>query len=355
MDKNIVINARFLTQKITGTQRFAVELAIRLKQRIPELRFVAPKNILHRDLANVLNAEIIGKSQNGVVWEQLELPYFLMRMGSPLLVNMCNTAPFIYNNNLVSIMDISYFLHPEWFSRSFSLYYNFLIPRILKKAKKIVTISNSSKADIIKYLHVDKNRINVVYPAVSDLFFNITTFKHSNIYGDYLLFVSSRDPRKNFTGLIRAFQKCNFKDIKLVIVGDSNSLFADSDYHAFIKSNNVIFTVYITDSDLISLYKNAMGFVYPSFFEGFGIPPLEAMACSCPTIVSNVTSLPEVCGNASIYIDPYNIDSIANGLLSLVNDKNLRQELVKRGHERLRMFNWEESTTLMLNIIKYDA
>ncbi|MFD2932527.1 glycosyltransferase family 4 protein [Spirosoma flavum] len=353
MENLVVVNARFLTQPITGTQRFAIELCRELKKLLPNLVLIAPNNIIHPDIAKELNVQVVGKIRKGIIWEQIELPIILRRYGNPLLINLCNLAPIFYSNNLVSILDLSFHLHPEWFSTKFSTLYNFFIPRAAIRAKRVITISNSSKNDIVKYFGVPQSEIDIVYPSVSNNFLNPPPLSSLNPYGKYVLAVSSIDPRKNFIGLIRAFKACNLMDTKLVIVGSEHKVFADSNIKEEVGGNKqIVFTGYIQDSELVELYQHALVFAYPSFFEGFGIPPLEAMACGCPTLVSNTTSLPEVCGEASVYVDPYDTISIRDGLLSILSNDQMRTELIRRGYEQISKFNWHQSAMKLADIIR---
>ncbi|GAB3777522.1 glycosyltransferase family 1 protein [Spirosoma horti] len=348
----IVVNARFLTQPVTGTQRFAIELCRELKKLKPEIVLMAPNNILHPSIAEELDVQVVGRIKKGIIWEQVELPLILRRNGNPLLVNLCNLAPILYSNNIVSILDLSFHIHPEWFSKQFSTLYNIFIPRAAARARHIVTISESSKQDIVNYFGIQPSAIDIVYPSVSKEFENPPIIVSNKAYGKYILAVSSIDPRKNFIGLIKAFKACNLEDTKLVIVGSEYKVFANNDIKSEVGDDKrIVFTGYVTDDELVSLYREALVFAYPSFFEGFGIPPLEAMACGCPTLVSNTTSLPEVCGDASIYVDPYSIDSIQGGLLSIINNDALRRALIVKGYNQISKFNWTESAKKLLTII----
>lgn len=348
----VVVNARFLTQPITGTQRFAIELCRELKKIRPEIVLVAPDNIIHPAIAKELDVQVVGKIKKGIIWEQLELPLILRKRGNPLLVNLCNLSPILYSNNVVTILDLSFHIHPEWFSKQFSTLYNLFIPRAASKARRILTISESSKQDIVNYFGVKPSLIDIIHPSVSKEFELPTVKKSVSTYEKYVLAVSSIDPRKNFIGLIKAFKACNLNDTKLLIVGSKHKVFANNDIKSVVGDDKrIVFTGYVTDEQLVDLYQNALVFAYPSFFEGFGIPPLEAMACGCPTVVSNTTSLPEVCGNASVYIDPYNTDSIRDGLMSVLNDKILRDDLIEKGYKQLKAFSWRDSAIKLSGII----
>lgn len=352
MSTPVFVNARFLTQPITGTQRYAIELCRGLKQLRPDITLIAPDNIVHKDLAEELDVQIIGRMRRGIFWEQVELPFLLRQRGNPLLVNLCNLAPIAYHNNIVTVLDLSFKLHPEWFSRQFALLYNFFVPRELAGAQRVITISENSKQDIAKHYGVPLSKIDIVYPSVPTVFTEAPTQKQPNLRGSYILAVSSIDPRKNFAGLIKAFKAVNFGETKLLIVGTEHKVFADNQIKELVAGDpRIVFTGYVSDTDLIGLYQNAVLFAYPSFFEGFGIPPLEAMACGCPTLVSNTTSLPEVCGDASIYVDPYDVADMTERINYLLTNEQTRQNLIKLGYERVAHFNLSKSVSHLISII----
>ncbi|WP_128548437.1 glycosyltransferase family 4 protein [Larkinella soli] len=348
---SVVVNARFLTQPITGTQRVGIELCTRLKHLLPDVVFLTPHNIQHPKIAEEIGATFHGRTK-GYLWEQLEMPQYLRSQGSPLLVNLCNTAPIVYRNKIVTVLDLSFHLHPEWFSKKFSLLYNFTIPRIVKSAHKVLTISEASLNDLATHYHVPRSALDIVYPSISDIFRHPPATKGENPYGKYILAVSSLDPRKNFRGLIQAFQMAKFQDTKLVIVGAAHKVFADTGLKEMIQNDpSIIFTGYISDEQLVNLYQHALFFAYPSFFEGFGIPPLEAMSCGCATLVSDTTSLPEVCGDASVYVDPYDVAGIRDGLIKLYADEALRKTLIEKGRGRVERFSWQQSAEKLAGII----
>jgi len=344
----IAINSRFLTQKITGTQRFAIEISLQLKKLMPDTVFVSPKNILHTKIADELNVKTIGINI-GHLWEQLDLPLHLKRLGNPLLLNLVNTAPLSYMNQIIAIHDLAFLRHPEWFSKKFYLFYKTLIPKIAKKARRIITVSNFSKIEIVNLLKISSQKVEIIYNGISEKFFFDPSIKKEN----FILAVSSLDPRKNFKNLILAFKGLDLRDYKLVIVGSENKVFSNVEIRNLIKKiPNVEFTGYVSDDKLVKLYQKAKLFVYPSLYEGFGIPPLEAMACGTPVVVSNVASLPEVCGDAAYYVNPYDVNDIARGMETVLKDENLQRELIQKGLERVKLFSWEKSAKKLLRIIE---
>jgi len=347
----LVINARFLTQKITGTQRYAIELSKELKKIDPDIRFVTPQNVMHAALEKELSAERYGILR-GHLWEQIELPAYLKRHNSPLLLNLSGLPPVLYANKISTIFDLSVLRHPEWFSKKYYYFYKTMLPLVAKHSTELITISNYSRQEIIDLLAVPTDRLNVVYCSVPQIF-NKYAVNERRSEKRYILSVSSIDPRKNFKNLILAFNSLDIKDLELVIIGSENSVFKKQDLKTSIQSNKHIhFTGYISDDELALLYKNAALFAYPSFYEGFGMPPLEAMSFGCPAVVSNKTSLPEVFGDAAYYVDPYSVNDIANGIKEVLENDGLRKDLVTRGYERVELFSWERSAMKILEITK---
>lgn len=349
----INLNARFLTQKLTGTQRFGSEIVKRIYE--PEdYKLIMPDENISSSYENPFaNFEIkkVG-SFSGVLWDQLSLPQYLKKEGNGLLVNFCNTAPLNYSNKIISIMDISPLKHPEWFTKGYSSYYKFLLPKIVKTSKHIFTISEYSKSEIVEYFNLPEEKIEVIHCAISE---NLTVIEEKNEQAtlekydlnsvQYVLGVSSLDPRKNFPNLIKSFCRLKQKELRLVLVGSMSSMFKNQKLEENLNDDRVRFLGYVNDSELAIIYKNALCFAYPSYYEGFGMPPLEAMYYGCPVLTSNVTSLPEVCGDAALYIDPYNTESITNGLNEIIENHELRKTLVKHSKEQIKKFNWNHSAS----------
>jgi len=343
----IVINARFLTQKITGVQRYAIEISKHLKSIDPTIHFVSPKGIIHEELSKELQVEEFGVFK-GHLWEQIDLPKYLRREGKPLLVNLLTTSPLFYRNKTLMIHDIAFVRHPEWFSKRFSIYYKFMLNFTINKNKKIFTISEFSRKEIREVFNVPDKKIEVIYCGLTKKF-RQKVKNESNKYGDYILAVSSLDPRKNFRGIVDAFNTLFESNLQLVIVGGKHKSFTSVKIEGL---ENIVFVGRVSDDELTVLYQNAKAFIYPSLYEGFGMPPLEAMACGTPVIASNVASLPEVCDDAAFYVDPYDKTEIANAMKRMIGNKELREDLIKKGYENIKRFSWEKSGEQLYKIIK---
>lgn len=346
----LIINARFLTQNITGVQRFAIEISKQINKLYgDDIQFVSPKNIIHKDLAKILDVKVIG-SKTGHFWEQLDLPRYLKQNTSPLLLNLANTAPLFYKNKIVTVHDIAYERFPQTFDWKFRWFYKFLIPNIIKSSKHTITVSEFSKAEIIEFYGINKNDISVIYNSVSDIFKNVENKKNAK----YILAVSSLNYQKNFHSLIKAFNLLEDQDILLYLAGSINKNFAGLELIKDIEMNpNIIFKGRVDDEELIRLYSNALTFVYPSLYEGFGIPPLEAQSCGTPVICSNAASLPEVGGADSVlYIDPYNVNDIKEKIETLINDEVLQKAFIAKGFKNIKRFSWKKSAENIIEITK---
>ena len=200
---------------------------------------------------------------------------------------------------------------------------------------------------------VTYNAVNEKFKVLDEKSLDINGLKGKFNIGvsPYILTVGNLQPRKNLPRLIEAFTKWKKErpnNTKLVIVGKKAWLYSDILKAAGVDSENVILTDYVTDDDLIRLYNGADAFIYPSFFEGFGIPPLEAMACGTPVAVANATSLPEVVGDAGLYFDPFNVDDIKETISKLMDDKKLKEDMIVKGLKRKDSFRWKDSADLIM-------
>ncbi|MDR2011216.1 MAG: glycosyltransferase family 4 protein [Bacteroidales bacterium] len=344
----IIINSRFLTQSVTGVQRYAIELSLRLKQLDPSIEFVCPGNVVQHDIFEQLNAKITGK-RTGHLWEQIDLPQYLKKQGNPLLLNLCNTAPICYKNKTVTIHDVAFNVYPKTYSKSFLYLYKFLIPNIIKTSGHIFTVSNFSKQEIIRFYKVSEEKISVVYNAVNDSFKPVYDPDLRNI--KYLLAVSSLNHRKNLTAILQAFNiiSAKNKDIQLYLIGDlETKSFTKIDISEYLQHPQIKILGRVPDSELIKYYSNAKGFLYPSLYEGFGIPPLEAQNCACPVLVSNAGSLPEIFRDSALFCDPFSIDSIAANMLKLLDD-NVCELLKAKNKQNITRFSWKQSAMDIFN------
>jgi glycosyltransferase involved in cell wall biosynthesis len=346
----MIVNARFLTQPITGVQRYAVEMSRGLKKLDPSIRFVAPHDVIHHDIARELDVVTVGRAR-GHVWEQLELPRYLRENGSPLLISLATTAPVRYRRKVVTVHDLAFKRFPDAVSWKFRLYYGLLIPRVLRSSLHVTTVSQYSKQDICSEYAIPESDVSVIYNASSFAASSASTVKKQKL----VIAVGSIQPYKNIDTLVTAFAR--FKEtsepdyvLKLVGGADSRVFSGTRLSQAMAGRSDVQFTGYLSDAELLALYESATCFVFPSLFEGFGIPPLEAMACGCPVIASTAASIPEVCADAALYCDPRNPDEMAARIVQLTQDPALQARLIAKGFQNIRRFSWDESSSALLAI-----
>lgn len=349
----IYINARFLTQELTGVQRYAIELSKQLKLILKEgVNFVSPHNILNADIAEELGVEVIG-THTGHLWEQWDLPKFLQEKEKPLLVNLCNTAPIFYRNKVTTIHDITFVRYPNTFSKSFVLFYRALIPWVIKTSKHIFTVSNFSKNEISEFYHIDKDKLSVVYNATSKEFCSI---RDNTLNGKkYFMAVSSIKENKNFIYILEAFQRFSEKNkqVELYVIGDLESKsFKKIDISRYTQNDRIKFLGRVSDADLVRYYSNAVAFIFPSLYEGFGIPPLEAQACGCPAICSKASCLPEVFQDSVLYCDPYHVETLVDAMMDISMNNDLRNQLIERGFQNVLKYSWENSANDMAKVLE---
>ncbi len=263
---------------------------------------------------------------------------------------------------VVTIHDICFEHYSDIFTKKEYIRQKLLIPYAARKSKAVFTVSNNAKEDIVAHYGVDPEKVFVTYNAVDSSFRRMSdeelgVAELRDKYGigssRFVLTVGNLQPRKNLPRLIKAFvhmQQLLCSDVKLVIVGKKAWMTSDIFKEAMNHSEHIVFTDYVSQDDLVRLYNAATCFVYPSFFEGFGIPPLESMACGTPVAVADRTSLPEVVGDAGLYFDPFSEQEIEDALIKLLTDGELRDDLIGRGLERVKNFSWAKSSELIMHV-----
>ncbi len=300
------------------------------------------------------------KSSHAAIRNFIELPRLVRKYRLDLLHTQYFIPFFCTCPIACTIHDICFEHHRDIFTRSEYIRQKLLIPYAARKSKIIFTVSGYSKQDIVSKYRIAPDRIEITHCAVDDIFRKMDESdldeeglrKQFGIGNQpYILTVGNLQPRKNLPRLIDAFRKMKSQSTghqsgyKLVIVGKKAWMYSDVLKQA--DDSDIILTDYVSETDLVRLYNAAELFVYPSFFEGFGLPPLEAMACGTPVMVSYATSLPEVVGEAGLYFDPFRTGSIQDTMEMLLADQNLRRDLVNKGYEQARKFRWDRSAQLI--------
>jgi glycosyltransferase involved in cell wall biosynthesis len=358
----LYINGRFLTQPVTGVQRFAIELVRRWDMLLKaeaaargggtlECILLAPQGKIRQLSLRHIEIRQVGGNLRGHRWEQLALPWYA-RDG--WLINLCNTGPLLKRRQIVTIHDAAVFAVPSSFSLPFRLAYRAILLGLGVMAKSVLTVSSFSKSQLMQYCRIPESKIRIASPGSEHI---LAIRPDTSIYsrldlvpGKYLLAVSSLQPSKNFANLVKAIELLEGTDCEVVIAGGMNTrVFGQAKLPV---SGRVKLAGYVTDAELKALYDGAACFVYPSFYEGFGIPPLEAMACGTPVLVANAASLPEVCEDAVVYCDPHRPDDIARQIRKIMTDGRMRDQLGQRGQSRAVRFRWATSASLALDAVK---
>lgn len=345
----IFINGRFLTQKITGVQRYAVEVlkeldsiigSLRNISVLPKVEILAPKGAIANQNLNEILLRQVGYCP-GHIWEQLELPWHAK---DGLLLSLCNTGPILKRQHIVTIHDASVYGFPSAYSFVFRNWYKLLFTGLGRTARKIITDSKFSKNELQRYCRIAPNKIKTIFLGGEHLDRVISDVRilqaHGLVKDNYVLAVSSLNPNKNFQSIVEAVKILGETRFNFVIAGSRNPrIFGQGDLSL---PPNVTHVGYVSDEELKALYENAACFVYPSFYEGFGLPPLEAMASGCPVLVSAAASLPEVCGDAAVYCNPHDPADIAGKVRMVMADAELRGKMRNEGIARAKTFSWEK-------------
>lgn len=359
----IGIDARFAIKSRRGIGNYSLNLLRYLQKLDKKNNYILYINEL--DLNNVLpngenfKVQII-KPSNFILWEQVMLPYYVKRDNLNILHCLGNTAPLWLPRNLkliVTLHDIMFLKDNIKVAGIYNLlgkvYRSFIVKKIINKVTRLITVSKFSKQDIITNLNLSGNKINVIWESYNEEYKILLTEMPLQV-GKYILCLGANDPRKNTLMVIDVFADlvANGFDGKLIIIGFKN--WENSPvYKLSIKldiGEKVIFKDYIENDELVNYYRFATLFLYTSLYEGFGIPPLEAMACGCPVIASNITSIPEIVEDAALLVSPYSKKEIYNACIKIINDNFLRQILIEKGLKRVKVFSWEKMSIQTLNI-----
>ncbi|MFA6307685.1 MAG: glycosyltransferase family 1 protein [Patescibacteria group bacterium] len=294
--------------------------------------------------------------------EQLVLPWLLYKL-KPDLVHFThfNVPIFYYGNFVVTIHDLIMTKFPTQKSSTLSpilfkikyWFYQQVIRNAIKNSKKIIAVSKFTAKDIKEYFELtddEAKKINVIYEGVSK--YNSSQKTPFQLPQNYFLYVGNAYPHKNLEFLMHTFNEFWQKhpEYYLILVGQKNYFYQRLAKN--IKYSNVIFAGYIADDKLPNYYKNAKAYIFPSLYEGFGLPPLEAMSYGLPVLSSNTTSLPEILGHSVLYFDPQDKDDLKNKMFEIVNNTDLRNTLIRAGYKQIEKYSWHQMTKAILEIYK---
>jgi len=354
----VYINGRFLCQTVTGVQRAALETLKALDRLVAEgdqlvaslaLTVLVPRSA--RPAPDLLQIPVrrVGILQ-GHAWEQLELPLYSR---SGVLVSLANAAPVVRQRQCVTIHDAAVFAVPNAYSPAYRAWYRMLLPALGQRANRILTDSHFSRGELVRHAGIREGNIRVVplgceHILASPSDESILT-DHGLTRGQFVLAVSSHSPHKNLQALCDAAKLIDGRALQIVVAGGANvRVFGPL---AASWGDQVKLLGYVSDGQLRALYSHAACFAYPSLYEGFGLPPLEAMACGCPVVVSNAASLPEVCGEAAVYCDPRDPSDLARSITRVTEDNELQLTLRSRGLQRAGTFTWERSARALIEAL----
>jgi glycosyltransferase involved in cell wall biosynthesis len=369
----IAIDAHSVGAQLAGNETYAVNLIEALAE-IDQINtytlYVTRREAIERFRGRWPNFAVVRTLPHSpLVRIPLTLSAELRRRPVDVLHVQFTAPPLVPCPVIVSIHDLSFEHLPETFKRRSRVQLRLTVRRSAQRAARILTLSDSVRQDIINTYKIPAERITTIPLAAAAHFRPIANEKELErvrhtygISGDYILAVGSIQPRKNLRRLVRAYsclrdQRPGVKLPTLVLVGKKAWLYGDT-LNAIRQSgvgDQILLTDYVSEADLPALYSGALCFVYPSYFEGFGLPPLEAMKCGTAVIVGNRTSLPEVVGDAGLLIDPFDEAEIAGALALLIDNPNLREQLRVKGLERAAQFSWQETARQTLRVYEQVA
>lgn len=344
-----------------GIQRYAVELTralLKIDTRNEYVLFF--RGEIPQALAEINCETKISSIKNQFLNEQMWLPKEIASSKLDVFHSTGFAGPVFYQGNIVrTIHDVSPFIHPETMKLSQFLYWRWLYPLSLRRNENIITDSEHSKADILKTFKVDEKKIFVIPLAPTTIFFNQEENNGEirqkyHLPEEYFLMVGTLEPRKNYIRLLEAYHRLIVQNNRLpdlLFVGRKGWLYEDilQQISKPDLAGRVHLTGAIPDIDLVQIYRRAKALLYPSLYEGFGLPILEAMSCDCPVLTSNISSMPEVAGLAAEYVDPFSIDSIMQGMLSILQPER-RSDLINRGRLEIKRYSWEKTAEKTLKV-----
>lgn len=349
----IVIDARTVTSQRTGIGSYLVHLAASLSVIDQTNNYCVMRGGFRHWVKNKLFVSAAFRLAI-FFYDNFIFPVRLFIRRTKIYHNPSFILPllnFSYQK-IITIHDLGFYVFGHDFATGWhARHLRFMLPRSVRKADKIIAVSEATKQQIIDIFHVPAENIVVIYEGVSENFKQIQDRKEIedvldryDIKKPYILFVGTTDPRKNVERLIQAFLqvKQDFQGLSLVIAGSKSKLFS-SGLQKLVQEKDVILTGYVAEEDIVCLYNGAAVFAFPSLYEGFGLPILEAMACGTPVLTSNKYSMPEVAGDAAVLVDPENIEELAAGLKALLENSSWRDELREKGLVRARQFTWEKT------------
>jgi len=366
----IGIDARKLHDFGIGTYiRNLLRQLARLDQKTEYILLCRPEDKAALSMVGPNLRPVVERAGNYSVLEQFTIPFALRREGVTLFhAPHYVLPPLVKCPSVVTIHDCIHLMFPQYLPNRLALRYaRTSIEGAAKRATRVITVSESSKRDILRFVDIPPEKIDVTYNAYDERFIAepreeevVRVRERYQLHDEFVLYAGGVKPHKNLERLIQAFdlvRKMGLDHLKLVLIGDDISRYASlrravhrHQLHQFVR-----FLGYMPEETLAVMYRLAGVFVFPSLYEGFGLPPLEAMASGTPVVTSNVSSLPEVAGDAAVLVDPLDPHAIAQGIYRVLTDDQLRRDLRARGAARARQFSWETSVRRVREIYQEAA
>ncbi|MEI6348895.1 MAG: glycosyltransferase family 1 protein [Bacteroidota bacterium] len=368
----IAVNTRLLIKnKLEGIGWFTYETLSRITKLHPEHTFYFIfDRPYHSDFVfgdNVIPVVLHPKARHPflfVIWFEISVTRFLAKLKPDLFLSPDGYLSLLTKTkSLAVIHDINFEHYPKDLPWIIEKYYRFFFPRFAQKASRIATVSEFSKQDIVAEYNINKSKIDVVYNGSNENYYPLTNSEKELTRAKYtqgkqfFVFVGALLPRKNLTNLFFAFEQFRQKTghkTALVIVGEKKwwTSSIEQAYSNISDKNSIIFTGRLDPIELNKVLSASVALTYVSYFEGFGIPIIEAFRCGTAVITSNVTSMPEVAGDAAILVDPFSVDEIAEALQLLIENQDYRDQLIQKGTIQLSKFSWDKSAELLWKSIE---
>lgn len=362
---NIAVNTRLLLDELEGNGYFIREIFQILVKDHPEHQFYflfdRPFNEKYIFSSNVHPLIISPPARHPVLWKywfDVKVPWALKKIKADVFVSpdgYCSLTSAV--PQCMVVHDLGFLHHPEAYKKTHAWYLKKNTPKFLRKAKSIITVSQFSKEDILKHYKTDAAKIDVIYNGTKNIFRLLSfqekeTIKEKHTEGkEYFIYAGAIQPRKNLVNLLKAFsifKKRLQSNMKLVIAG--RLAWKNEEFLQLIKTykyrSDVILTGYLPEKELALLIGSAYALVYPSLFEGFGVPVAEALKCEVPVLTSEKTSMQEVAGQAALYFNPKDHNDIADKMMLIYKDENLRKQLIENGRLLVGKYDWKKSAEL---------
>ena len=363
----IGIDCRMYSSNFTGIGRYVYELVKNLREIDGENEYVLffndPEFAKFNDDSGRFKKVLVNAKHYSFA-EQIKFLRMIIKEKIDVMHFTHFNAPVLYGcPTVVTIHDLTLHFFPgkKMNNLFYKLAYKFCIKTAVLKARKVIAVSKNTKVDIKNILKIDEKKVEVIYEGVNDSFKPVNdkillgeVLKKYGIEKEYLIYTGVWREHKNILGLIEAFSKLK-SDVVLVITGKEDKFYSGEIYKLIDKlgmKNRVIFTGLVSEEELVLLMGGAKVFVFPSFYEGFGLPPLEAMQCEVPVVSSVTSSMKEICFDAAEFFNPHDTDEMAKKMELVINDENVRKKLIENGKKRVKEFSWEKMAGETLEVYK---